>query len=51
MTKTQVLLTHKDDALPLVIHESVDVSILKVVDELDEIAVTVLAMVLGAQVR
>ena len=49
MTNTQVLLTHKDDGLPLVVDELVGVSSLKVVGELDEVAVTVLAMVLGAQ--
>ena len=49
MTNTQVLLTHKDDGLPLVIDELVGVSSLKVLDKLDEVAVTVLAMVLGAQ--
>ena len=49
MTNTQVLLTHKDDGLHLVVDELVGVSSLKVVDELDEIAVTVLAIVLGAQ--
>ena len=47
----QVLLTHKDDDLPLVVDELVGVSSFKVVDELDEVAVTVLAMVLSAQVR
>ena len=51
MTNTQVLLTHKHDGLFLVVDELVGVSSLKVVDELDEVAVTVLAMVLGAQVR
>ena len=45
----QVLLTHKYDGFPLVVDELVDVSSLKVVDELDEVAVTVLAMVLGAR--
>ena len=49
MTITQVLFTHKDDGLPLVVDELVGVSSLKVVDELDEVAVTVLAMVLGTQ--
>ena len=44
-----MLLTDKDDGLPLVVDELVGVSSLKVVGELDEIAVTVLAMVLGAQ--
>ena len=51
MTNTQVLLTRKDDGLPLVVDELVGVSTLKVVDELDEVAVAVLAMVLGAQLR
>ena len=49
VTNTQVLLTHKDDGLPLVVDELVGVSSLKVVDELDEVAVAVLPMVLGAQ--
>ena len=49
MTNTQVLLTHKDDGLPLVVGELVGVSNRKVVDELDEIAMTVLGMVLGVQ--
>ena len=49
MTNTQILLTHKDDGLPLVVDELVGVSSLKVVDELDEVAVTVLAMVLDDQ--
>ena len=51
MTSTQVLLKHKYDGLPLVVDELVGVSSLKVVDELDEVAVTVLAVVLGVQVR
>ena len=51
MANTQVLLTHKDDDLSLVVDELVGVSSLKVVDELDEVVETVLAMVLGAQVR
>ena len=50
MSNTQVLLTHKDDGLPLVVDELADVSSVKLVDALDEVAVTVLAMVLGAQV-
>ena len=50
MPNTKVLLTHKDDGLPLVVDELVGVSSLKVVDELDEVAVTVLAMVVGAYV-
>ena len=40
----------EDDGLPLVVDELVGVSSLKLVDELDEVAVTVLAMVLGSQV-
>ena len=51
MTNTQVLLTHKDNGLPLVVDELVGVSSLKVADELGEVTVTVLAMVLGAQVH
>ena len=50
MTSTQVFLTHKGDGLRLVVDELVGVLSLKVVNELDEVAVTVLAMVLGAQV-
>ena len=49
MTNTQVLLRRKDDGLPLVVDELVGVSSLKVVDELNEVTVTVLAMVLDAQ--
>ena len=49
VTNTQVFLTHKDDGLPLVVDKFVGVLSLKVVDKLDEVAVTVLAMVLGAQ--
>ena len=51
MTNTQVLLTHKYDGPPLVVDELAGVSSFKVVDELDEVAVTVLAMLLGGQVR
>ena len=51
MTNTHLLLTHKDDGLILVVDELVGVSSLKVVNVLDEVAMTVLAMVLGAQVR
>ena len=47
----QVFLAQEDDGHPLVVDELVGVSSLKVVDELDEVAVTVLAMVLGTQVR
>ena len=50
MSNTQVFLTLKDDELPLVVDELVDVLSLKVVDELDEVVVTMLAMMLGAQV-
>ena len=46
----QVFLADKDDGLPLVIDELVDVFSLKLVDELDEVTVTMLDMVLGAQV-
>ena len=48
MTSTQILLTHKYDGIPLVVNKLVGVSSLKVVDELDEVAVTVLTVVLGA---
>ena len=47
----QAFLAQEDDVLPLVVGELVGVSNLKVVDELDEVAMTVLAMVLGAQLR
>ena len=50
MSNTQVFLAQKDGSLPLVVDEHVGVSSLKLVDELDELAMTVLAMVLGAQV-
>ena len=45
-----MFLAEKDDGLPFVVNELVGVSSLKLVDELDEVVVTVLAMVLGAQV-
>ena len=45
-----MFLAQEDDGLPLVVDELVGVSSLKLVNELDEVAVTVLAMVLGAQV-
>ena len=51
VTNTQVFLTHKGDGLPLVVDELIGVLSLKVGDELDEVTVTVLAIVLGAQVR
>ena len=50
-SNTQVFLAQEDDDLPLVVDELVGVSSLKVVDELDEVAVTVLAVAFGAQVR
>ena len=50
-SNTQVFLAQEYDRLPLVVDELVGVSSLKAVDELDEVAVKVLAMVLGAQVR
>ena len=50
MSNTQVFLTHKDGGLPLVVDELAGVSSLKLVNALDEATVTVLAMVLGAQV-
>ena len=50
LSNTQVFLTHKDDGLPLVADEFAGVSSLKLIDALDEVAVTVLAMMLGAQV-
>ena len=40
----------EDDGLSLVVDELVGISSRKRIDELDEVAVTVLAMVLGAQV-
>ena len=48
MSNTQVFLAQKDGSLPLLVDEHVGVSSLKLVDELDEVAMTVLAMVLGA---
>ena len=51
VSNTQVFLTHKYDGLPSVVDELVGVLSLKVIDELDEVAVMMLAMVLGAQVR
>ena len=50
MRNKQVLLAQKDDSLPLVVDELISVSNLKLVDKLDAVAGTVLAMVLGAQV-
>ena len=50
MSNTQVFLTQKYYGLPLVFDELVGILSLKLVDEFDEVAVTVLAKVLGAQV-
>ena len=50
MSNTQVFLSQKDYDLPLVVDELVGVLSLKLVDELDEVAVTVPVTVLGAQV-
>ena len=50
VTNTQVFLTHKDNGLPLVVDELGGVLSLELVDELDEVTVTVFAMMLGAQV-
>ena len=44
VTNTQVFLTHKGGGLPVVVDKGVGVLSLKVVDELDEVAVTVPAM-------
>ena len=50
VSNTQVFVTHKGDGLSLVVDELASVSSLKLVDALNKVAVTVLAMVLGAQV-
>ena len=50
MSNTQVFLAQKYDDLPLVVGELVGVSSLKLVDKLNEVAVTVFAKVLRAQV-
>ena len=50
LTNTQVFLTHKGGGLHLVVDKLGGVLSLKVVDELDEVVVTVFAMVLGAHV-
>ena len=50
MSDTQVFLAQKDDGISLVVDERVGILSLKLVDELDEVAGTVLAKVLGAQV-
>ena len=50
MSNTQVFLAQKYDGLPLVVDELVRVLSLKLVDELDEVMVTVLAVVLGTDV-
>ena len=51
MSNTQVFLAEKDEDLSLVVDVLVGVSTLKVVGELDEVVMTVLAKVLRAQVR
>ena len=51
MRNTQVLLPQKDDGLPLDNDELSGVLSLKLFDELHEIAMTVLAKVLGAKAR
>ena len=51
MRNTQVFFPQKDDSLPLDDDELSGVLSLKLVVELDEIAMTVLAKVFGAQVR
>ena len=50
VSNTQVFLMHKDDGLPLVVDGLAGISSLKLVDALDEVAVTMLAVMLGAQV-
>ena len=50
MSNTQVFLVQEYYGLPLVVDETVGVLSLKLVDELDEVAVTVFAQMLGAQV-
>ena len=50
MRNAQLLLPKEDDGLPLEDDELVDVLSLKVVDELNQVAMPVLAKVLGAQV-
>ena len=47
---TQVFLAQKDDGLPLEDDDRVGVLSLNLVDHLDEVAVTVLAKMFGAQV-
>ena len=51
VSNTRVFLTQKNDDLPLVVDELVGVFTLKLVDELDEVAVKVLVKALCAQVR
>ena len=51
MSNTQVFLAQGDYDLPVDDDELVGVSSLKLVDGLDDVATTVLAKVLGAQVR
>ena len=51
MRNTQKFLTQEDEGLPPEDDELVGVSSLKLVDELDDVTATVLAKVLGAQIR
>ena len=51
MSNTQVFLAQKDEDLHLLFDELVGVLSLKLVDELDEVAMTVLAKVSGSQVH
>ena len=46
---TQVFHAQEDDGFPLVLDELVGVLSLKLVDKLDEVAVTVLSKVFGTQ--
>ena len=46
MSNPQVFLAQKDDGLPLVLDDVVGTLSLKLVDELDEVAMTVLVMIL-----
>ena len=50
MSNTQVFLAQKDDDLPPVVDALVGVLRLKLVDELNEVAMTALAVMLGAKV-
>ena len=51
MNNTQVFFGKKDCGLPLVVDEVIGVLSLKLVDELDGVAVAVLAKVLGTHVH